>query len=334
LPPIRFALLGCGRIGHRHAQLMQQYGTLVAVADTDAAAANHFSTTFGVPAFYSADALFAQGQAQVVAICTPNGLHARHSIAALRAGLHVLCEKPMAIASEDAQAMVEAAQQTGNQLFIVKQNRFNPPVQAVKQLLDTGMLGRMLSVQLNCFWNRQPGYYAQSWKGTRSLDGGTLYTQFSHFIDLLVWFFGPLHLHSALLQNMAHGGVVEFEDCGVVLGSLADGAPLGIHYTVNAYQKNMEGSITIFAENGTVKIGGQYLNEIDYQLVKGYSIQNLATGNPPNQYGTYTGSMSNHPQVYANLLQVLSGHGQMINSLADAVETVRFIEAVYAMAGL
>jgi len=310
---------------------MQQYGTLLAVADSDAAAANHFSTTFGVPAFYSADDLFAQGQAQVVAICTPNGLHARHSIAALHAGLHVLCEKPMAIASQDAQDMVEAAQQTGNQLFIVKQNRFNPPVQAVKKLLEEGRVGQIFSVQLNCFWNRPASYYAQSWKGTRSLDGGTLYTQFSHFIDLLIWFFGPIVPLAANLANTAHQGVIEFEDSGVVLFRLQNGAPGSLHYTVNAHKQNMEGSITIFGQKGTVKIGGQYLNELEYQELDGEPIENLPIGNPPNQYGNYNGSMSNHPQVYANLVQVLQGNGQMINSLADAAETVRFIESVYGL---
>ncbi|TAD81819.1 MAG: gfo/Idh/MocA family oxidoreductase, partial [Bacteroidetes bacterium] len=165
--PIRFALLGCGRIGLRHAQLMQQYGTLVAVADVNPQAANHFATTFGVPAFSTAEALFAQSQAQVVAICTPNGLHATHSIAALRSGLHVLCEKPMAIASHDVRNMLLAAQVAEKQLFIVKQNRFNPPVQAVKKLLEAQRLGQILSVQINCFWHRPASYYAHSWKGTK-----------------------------------------------------------------------------------------------------------------------------------------------------------------------
>jgi UDP-N-acetyl-2-amino-2-deoxyglucuronate dehydrogenase len=310
---------------------MRQQGQLVAVADANPVAANAAGASFETPVFYSIHQLLASVRVDVLAVCTPNGLHAQHTQAALAAGCHVLCEKPMAITVPDALAMAKAATKVGKQLFVVKQNRFNPPVQAVKQLLDEGRLGKVLSVQVNGFWNRGADYYAHSWKGTLALDGGTLYTQFSHFIDLLVWFFGPLYPTAAVLANRAHVGIIEFEDCGVVMGTLANGAPLSLHYTVNAYRQNMEGSITIFGEKGTVKIGGQYLNELDYQQLEGEGMQNLRTGNPANHYGTYMGSMSNHPQVYANMLAVLQGRGSMINSVADAIETVRFIDAVYAL---
>jgi predicted dehydrogenase len=245
----------------------------------------------------------------------------------------VLCEKPMALTMADAQSMMAAAREAGRHLWVVKQNRFNPPVKAVKQLLDENRLGRIYSVQLNGYWNRPADYYENTWKGTLELDGGTLFTQFSHFIDLLVWFFGPFVPEYACLENMGHQNCMEFEDTGIVTGRFENGAMLGIHYTVNAYRHNMEGSITIFGEKGTIKIGGQYLNELDYQSLEGEPITGLPIGNPPNQYGSYTGSMSNHPEVYRNLLMVLAGKGQMINTLEEAAATVEAIERIYSLAG-
>ena len=311
---------------------MQQYGQLVAVADIDLAKANAFATAFSTNAYDSLAQLLAHHTPDVVAICTPNGLHAAQTITALQAGCHVLTEKPMAISFTDATAMMQAAADSGRHLFVVKQNRFNPPVLAVKHLLDQGRLGNILSVQLNCFWHRPASYYAHSWKGTLALDGGTLYTQFSHFIDLLIWYFGAATPIAASFANTGHHGIIEFEDSGVVIFKLPNGAPGSLNFTLNAFAQNMEGSITIFGEKGTLKIGGQYLNTLEYQQLEGAPIPTLTAGNPPNQYGTYTGSMSNHAQVYENVLSVLGGHGQMINSLADAAETIRFIETVYGLA--
>jgi predicted dehydrogenase len=154
-------------------------------------------------------------EVDVVSVCTPNGLHAEHSISILKAGHHVLCEKPMALFVNDCSSMITAAERANRRLFIVKQNRFNPPVEAVKALIDQGKLGKLYSVQLNCFWNRNNEYYQNSWKGTRDLDGGTLYTQFSHFIDLLYWFIGDVETVSATTGNFHHQGLIEFEDTGV-----------------------------------------------------------------------------------------------------------------------
>ena len=225
---------------------------------------------YKVSAFESLEEMLsANPDLDVVSVCTPNGLHAEHSIQALKAGKHVLCEKPMAISVKDCSAMIHAAERANKRLFIVKQNRFNPPVVAVKDLIDQGKLGKIYSVQLNCFWNRNAEYYKNSWKGTKDLDGGTLYTQFSHFIDLLYWFLGDVESVDAFTGNFDHQGLIEFEDTGVVILKFLTGAIGTINYTVNAYKKNMEGSLTIFAEKGTVKIGGQYLNELEYQSLEG-----------------------------------------------------------------
>jgi predicted dehydrogenase len=330
----RFALVGCGRIGRRHAAIISEQYTLQAVVDTDEARAREFGEEYKVPYYTNLhQMLLAETETQVVVIATPNSLHAAQSIEALRAGCHVLCEKPMAFTRADADAMLHTAAETGKHLWVVKQNRFNPPVQAVKALLDQGRLGQILSVQLNCYWNRPPAYYQNSWKGTLHLDGGTLYTQFSHFIDLLIWFFGPLEPLHVQLANLNHQGIIEFEDTGMVIGKFASGALANIHYTVNTYKQNMEGSITIFAEKGTLKIGGQYLNELDFQLLECGAIEGLPPGNPPNQYGSYTGSMSNHPLVYDNIHRVLHNQGQMINSADEAALTVEAIERIYRLGG-
>jgi UDP-N-acetyl-2-amino-2-deoxyglucuronate dehydrogenase len=269
----------------------------------------------------------------VVSVCTPNGLHASHCIEALRAGKHVLCEKPMALTVNDCSAIIQTAEQMNRKLFIVKQNRFNPPVVAVKELIDRGKLGKLFSFQLNCFWNRNEQYYKNSWKGTKQLDGGTLFTQFSHFVDLLYWYFGEVESVKAMTANFHHQGIIEFEDSGAVILKFRSGVLGTLNFTVNSYKKNMEGSLTIFAEKGTVKIGGEYLNELEYQCLEGDAISNLPAGNPPNNYGQYTGSMSNHDKVYRNLISVLNGTGEIATSGLEGLKTVEIIEKIYKAAG-
>lgn len=327
---LNFILVGCGRIAHRHAEQIQKHGSLIAACDIIPEKAASFANTFQCKSYTDfADLLSTEKNIDVAVICTPNGLHAQHSIMALNNKLHVLCEKPMAIHVTDCRAMMEAAEKNNRKLFVVKQNRYNPPVQAVKKLLDENMLGKIFSVQLNCFWNRDNNYYTDDWRGTKHLDGGILFTQFSHFIDLLYWFFGDMKIISSVTSNYAHQNSVEFEDTGAVIFQTAQGAIGTIHFTINSYQKNMEGSITIFAENGTVKIGGQYLNELEYQCIKDFSITNLPMGNGANNYGTYTGSMSNHDKVYQHVADVLLNNIHTETNAFDAMKTVEIIEAVY-----
>ena len=329
----RFGIVGCGRIAQRHAEHIVKVGQLTAVCDTDIAKAKTLGDQYGAQSFGSLEEMLgALPDLDIISVCTPNGLHAAHSIQALKAGMHVLCEKPMALSVKDCSAMIHAAERANKRLFIVKQNRFNPPVMAVKELIDQGKLGKIYSVQLNCFWNRNADYYKNSWKGTKELDGGTLYTQFSHFIDLLYWFLGDVESLDAHIGNYDHQGLIEFEDTGVVILKFLNGAIGTINYTVNAYKKNMEGSLTLFAEKGTVKIGGQYLNELEDQSLDGNPISNLPPGNPPNNYGQYFGSMSNHDKVYQNLVDVLSGQGAIATSGMEGLKTVEIIEKIYKSA--
>lgn len=330
---LHFAIIGCGRIAQRHAEHISKRGKLVAVCDIVKEKADDMANKYGAQPYYNIeDLLKKQKDIDVVAICSPNGLHAIHSIKSLQAGFHVLCEKPMALSIQDCGDMIVTAERMNRRLFAIKQNRFNPPVAAVKKVLDEGKLGKIFSVQLNCFWNRNEDYYQNSWKGTKDLDGGTLYTQFSHFIDLLIWMVGDIGDVQAVMANYAHQGIIEFEDTGVVLLQFRNGAIGSINYTVNSYGKNMEGSLTIFGEKGTVKIGGQYLNELEYQNIEGYKIENLPEGNTANNYGNYQGSMSNHDKVYDNLVDVLDNNAAISTSAFEGLKTVEAIEKIYKSA--
>ncbi len=329
---IKFALVGCGRIAQRHAEHIQNKGELIAVCDIVKEKADQLAAQHHAKAYYQIEDLLAhEKEVDVISICSPNGLHAEHAIKALTSGFHVLCEKPMAINVQDCGRMIQAAENSNKRLFAIKQNRFNPPVAAIKKAVDEGRIGKIMSVQLSCFWNRNADYY-KDWKGTLQLDGGTLFTQFSHFVDLLYWIVGDVKNASAFLGNYAHKGVIEFEDTGVVILEFYNGAIGTINYTVNSYQKNMEGSLTLFGEKGTVKIGGQYLNELEYQNIEGYKIENLPEGNRPNNYGNYVGSMSNHDKVYDNLIEVLQNNATITTSSFDGLKTGEIIDKIYTAA--
>jgi UDP-N-acetyl-2-amino-2-deoxyglucuronate dehydrogenase len=327
---IKFGIIGCGRIAQRHAEHISKFGQLIAVCDVVQEKADAMAKQYNVTAYYDiADLLLKEKSIDVISICSPNGLHAQHSIEGLKAGFHILCEKPMAISVSDCGEMIKTAERYNKRLFAIKQNRFNPPVEAIKNIIDEGRLGKIYSVQLSCFWNRNEDYYKNSWKGTNDLDGGTLYTQFSHFIDLLYWMVGDIKDVEAYTANFAHQGIIEFEDTGAVILKFQNGAIGTINYTVNSYGKNMEGSLTIFGEKGTIKIGGQYLNELEYQNIEGYKIENLPVGNTANNYGNYQGSMSNHDKVYQNLVDVLTNNASISTSAFEGLKTVEIIDKIY-----
>lgn len=330
---LNFALIGCGKIGLRHAEHISNNGRLVAICDINKQKTDELVAKYGATAYPDIHTLIKnEKEIDVVSVCTPNGLHAQHAIQSLKAGFHVLCEKPMAINVHDCGEMVKEAEKANRRLFAIKQNRFNPPVAAVKDAIDKGILGRIYSVQLSCFWNRNADYYKDSWRGTQDLDGGTLFTQFSHFVDLLYWMIGDVKRAYALTGNFAHENIIDFEDTGAVIVEFYNKAIGTINYTVNSYRKNMEGSLTIFAEKGTVKIGGQYLNELEYQNIEGFEFRDLPAGNKANNYGYYTGSMSNHDKVYENVADVLLKGGSISTNAFEALKTVEIIEKIYRSA--
>jgi predicted dehydrogenase len=323
-----FAIIGCGQIATRHAEHIAVLGRLLAVCDTVPEKAYGLSKKFGARAYNSIDALLAaEKDVHIVAVCTPNGLHAEHSIKALQQGKHVLCEKPMCLTSVAAWQMIDTAYFFRRKLFVVKQNRFNPPVIYLKGLLDTNKLGAIYSFQVNGFWNRPQEYYSGNWRGTKTLDGGILYTQFSHFIDLMYWLLGDVKSVKAVCKDFKQR--TEIEDTVVATAELQSGAVGTLHFSVNSYSKNREGSFTLLGEKGSVKIGGQYLNELEWCEVQGETPPQLSRGNPANEYGFYTGSMSNHRQVYEQLLQSLHNESGTIPEGLDAVKTVEIIERIY-----
>ncbi|TKK65996.1 Gfo/Idh/MocA family oxidoreductase [Ilyomonas limi] len=328
---ISFAIVGCGNIGQRHALHINNFAKLAAVCDIDIAKATALGNQYHVNKYFSLEELLVNEPAvEVIAICTPNGLHAPQTIECLKAGHHVVCEKPMAIHMPDGKQMIAASEQYNKYLFIVKQNRFNKAVAEVKKALMQNALGTILSFQINCFWNRDEAYYRNSWHGTRDLDGGTLFTQFSHFIDILYWLLGDVKEVQSYLQNRAHPSGIAFEDTGAVILHMQSGAIGTLNYTVNTYKENMEGSFTLFGEKGTIKIGGQYLNIIQYQNIQDYVLPVVNEHGKANDYGTYKGSMSNHDKVYQNVLDVLQNGAAISTNAHEGLKTVEIIERIYA----
>jgi UDP-N-acetyl-2-amino-2-deoxyglucuronate dehydrogenase len=326
----QFAITGCGKIAGRHAQQVARLGKLVAVCDVVPMRADELAAEYGAKAYYDHATMLANEKGlDVVSICTPNGLHAQQSIAALQAGFNVLCEKPMCLSTADGITMTEAAEAAAKKLFVVKSTRYNPVIAALKKLIDEGRLGKVYSFQLNCVWNRPAAYYDHSWKGTMALDGGTLYTQFSHYTDVLLWLLGDAVDVTGFRANSGHEGIIEFEDTGAIAVQLQSGAIGVIHYTVNALHKNQEVSLTIVAEKGTVKLAGEYMNELVYQEPVLIDTSKLEKAGGPNDYGFYKGSMSNHDKVYDNLIKALGGAESAVTDGEGALKTVTFIEKIY-----
>jgi len=326
---MNIAIIGCGAIGKRHAKWAATYGNLVAVCDIVKKRAVDLADEYNCRAYIDRIEMLAMLGIDLVAICTPNGLHAVHTIDALEFGCNVLCEKPMALTVTDCEDMIHTAEKMNKRLFVVKQNRFNLPVKEVKKIINNGGLGKILSVHLNCMWNRNEEYYAKSeWKGSKYLDGGILYTQFSHFIDLLYYLIGDICTGHSISKNSAHTDITEFPDTIVTSFEFNNGALGTAHFTINSHGKNMEGSLTIIGERGTVKIGGQYLNTIEYQNIANYEIPPIKSEGNCNDYGTYKGSMSNHDKVYKNVINVLNGKEGVVTDMLDGMKTVQIIKKI------
>ena len=325
---VKFAIIGLGNIGKRHAEHIMQHpqAQLVAVCDINAA----LSEVFNVPFYPSLADMLVHSDADVVCVCTPNYLHEQHSIAVLQSHRHVVVEKPMALSVAECDRMIAAATTVDKMIFAVKQNRYNPPVVAVKQLMDEGRLGKVYMIQVNCFWNRSDQYYAQSdWRGKKSQDGGCLFTQFSHFVDILYYLNGDIKTAMGLVHNFAHQHNTEFEDTGSFVLQAANGAIVTFNFTTCSFDKNMEGAISLFAEKGTLKIGGQYLNTIEYQQLEGAAIPAINISAKNNDYGLYQGSMSNHDKLINNVVEVLLEGKKIMTTAEEGRSVVRIIEMMY-----
>ncbi|MCX8020413.1 MAG: Gfo/Idh/MocA family oxidoreductase [Chitinophagaceae bacterium] len=325
---LKFAIVGCGAVASRHAREASIHGKLIAVNDIVPEKADALARQYNANAYYTIEELLSSSPLpDVVAVCTPNALHPLHSIKALQAGCHVICEKPMSITSNDAKQMIEAAHKSGKKLFVVKSARFNPSVLFLRDLLEKNSLGKIYSFQLNCFWNRPPEYYLGTWRGTQ-LDGGTLFTQFSHYIDSLLWLFGNWNVVYGIRKNLAHQQIIQSEDTGIVVVETEKGIPGGIHWSVNAYRKNMEVSLSVLGEKGTIQLGGAYMEKIKYGEAENITFPEVDSGSP-NDYGLYQGSMSHHHKVYENVVRDLNNETQQTLLAEDGLKTVEAIEKIY-----
>jgi predicted dehydrogenase len=329
---IKFAIIGCGHIGKRHAEMIigNSEAELVALCDirpTSELGIEKYKAEF----FQSIeDLLVADLEIDVVNICTPNGLHSGQASLVLDKGMHVVVEKPIGLSKAKCEKVIHKALTNHKQVFAVMQNRYSPPSVWIKELVEKKVLGDIFMVQLNCYWNRDSRYYKKGgWKGTQDLDGGTLYTQFSHFIDIMYWLFGDITNIQGKFNDFTHQDSTDFEDSGFVSFDFLDGGMGSLNYSTAVAGKNLESSITIIGKKGSVKIGGQYMNEVEVCNIEGYEMPELAEANPPNDYGPYKGSAANHHYIIENVIDTLKGRTTATTNALEGLKVVDIIERIY-----
>ncbi|MBP5456201.1 MAG: Gfo/Idh/MocA family oxidoreductase [Paludibacteraceae bacterium] len=329
---IKFAVVGQGHIGKRHAEMIRRNPESELVAVCDVLSKEELGLTeLEVPLFRSIDELLNSGlDIDVVNICTPNGFHAEYAIKALESHHHVVLEKPIALTKRDAEKIVFKSLEMSRHVFCVMQNRYSPPSVWLKEVISSNRLGKIYMVQLNCYWNRDERYYKPgNWHGDAKLDGGTLFTQFSHFIDIMYWLFGDITNIKGNFNDFSHQNLTDFEDSGIVTFDFVNGGMGSLNYSTSVWDKNLESSIIIVGENGTVKVSGQYMNEVEYCHIKDYEMPVLAPSNPPNDYGAYKGSAQNHHYVIQNVVEKLQEKGSITTNVLEGLKVIDIIERIY-----
>ncbi len=321
----KIVLIGYGNIGRKHEAAISSTSEfeLQAVIDPVSVDASNL-------AFYpDLKSYLASGDvADVAAICTPNGQHASQSIACMTAGMHVLIEKPMAIDKSSAEQIIATALETNTKVFCVMQLRYSPIVSWLKNILDDHLLGDIYSIEVRCFWNRNRSYYVPDgnhhpWRGTLSQDKGPLYTQFSHFVDLVYYLLGAWKVNHAEFNNFNHGEYTEFEDSGRILFSTDKTSGL-FSYTTAIYEKNYESTITLVGSKGTISIGGQYFNQIRYAHPEALPAIDQ------NQLSLYNSDkLAGHIEMYKNVADVLESKKSITTNALDGLKVVEMIEEVY-----
>ncbi|MBK6862624.1 MAG: Gfo/Idh/MocA family oxidoreductase [Ideonella sp.] len=326
---VRFAVIGCGRIAQNHFDSIARHAgraELVAVCDTDPAVLAAAVAKTGALGFASLTALLAGAQADCIVLTTPSGLHPRQAIEAARAGFDVMTEKPMATRWHDGLAMVRACDEAGVRLFVVKQNRRNPTLQLLKQAVEQGRFGRIYMVGVNVFWTRPQAYYDSSaWRGTWEFDGGAFMNQASHYVDLLDWIVGPVESVMAYTGTLARN--IEVEDTGVAAIKWRNGAVGSINVTMLTYPKNLEGSITILGERGSVRVGGVAVNEIEHWQFDQPHEMDAQIGNASYQTTSVYGF--GHPLYYDNVINTLRGEAQPETDGREGLKSLELLIAMY-----
>jgi predicted dehydrogenase len=329
---VKFVIVGYGHIGKRHAAMVtgNELGEVVAVVEPMDDRRADADSTYGCPVFATTEELYQSGvEMDVVNVCTPNGLHSDQAIEALSARSHVVIEKPMGLHKAKCEEVIHKALQYSKKVFLVKQNRYSPTSEWLKSLMEEEKLGEIYMVQLNCYWNRDSRYYKpDGWKGSLDMDGGTLFTQFSHFIDIMYWLFGDVDNISGRSTNFSHPNT-EFEDTGVVNFDFVNGGMGSMNFSTSVWGQNLESSITVIGEKGSVKVAGQYMDKVDYCHVQDYEMPQLAPSNPPNDYGEYKGSAANHHYVIQNVVDVITGKSEIATNALEGMKVVEMIERIY-----
>jgi len=332
LEKMRVAVVGCGRIAHKHAGLIGNGEVegleLVAVCDVMEEKQRKYSGMYGVPGFADLDAMLRDKGADIdlVAICTPSGIHAEQVAQVAGYGKHVVVEKPLALTMESADRMIEECDRNGVMLFVVKQNRFNVPVQELRKALEAGRFGRLVLGTVRVRWCREQAYYDQdAWRGTWEMDGGVIANQASHHVDLLQWMMGPVE--SVFARAATTLVDIEVEDTAIVSVRFANGALGVIEATTATRPTDLEGSISILGEYGTVEVGGFAVNELKTwkfrdELPEDKTVINRASTNPPNVYGF------GHKAYYEHVLECIRCGRQ---GLVDGLEGRRSLELISAI---
>lgn len=332
---IRFAIVGLGHIGKRHGAIIHQHPECEWVAGCDIVTEAEIGLNEYKPDFYFnvIEELLEKSPAfDVLSIATPNGLHEEHALLGLQAGKHVLIEKPMALTKAGCERIIAEAAQQQKMVFCVMQNRYSPVSVWLKDILVTGKLGKIFMVEISCYWNRDERYYTKSdWHGTKKLDGGTLFTQFSHFIDIMFWLFGDITNLNGRFATFNHERLTEFEDSGIIQFDFVNEGMGNLSYSTSCRDKNLGSSITIIAENGMVKVGGQYMNEVEFCHIKDYTRPELPPTNLPNNYGPYKGSAANHHYIFQNIVDVLKGGLPITTNAYEGLKVVEIIERIYSL---
>lgn len=320
-PKLKFALTGCGYIGKRYLTILSQHPQceLAALIDTNCSHLSAFKH-LNIPLFHSIEDCFHFAETDAVVVATPNGTHASIAIAALKQNKHVLIEKPMALKRSDAEAIIQTARDQNKKVMVVLQNRFSPVSVWLKEIIDSKKLGKFFFIEVNCFWNRDERYYKKnSWHGTKEMDGGSLFTQFSHFIDTIYWLFGDIKNIHSCFNNFNHAELIEFEDTGSIHFEFEQGGIGCMNFSTAVWDKSFESSLTIIAENGSIKISGQYMDKIEHCHIKNYSL-------PGNLHNTIS-STGNHLKMVDAFIEAILQDG--LTNAEEALHSVDIIERIY-----
>ncbi len=331
---IKFAVIGQGHIGKRHAEMVRRNPDCELIAVCDILPEEKLGLENLKEKFYwdYDELLKSHPEIEVVNVCTPNGLHAAHAIKALEHRKNVVIEKPMALSKADCEKVIFTALQQNKNVFCVMQNRYSPPSAWLKEIIENKIIGDIYMVQLNCYWNRDERYYKKdNWKGTQELDGGTLFTQFSHWIDILYWLFGDITNIQAKFADFNHKEITDFEDSGFVSFDFANGGMGCINYSTSVWDKNLESSLTIVGSKGSVKVGGQYMDKVEVCNIKDYDLPQLAETNAANDYGSYKGSANKHHNVIENVVHTIKGTNKITTNALEGLKVVDIIERIYAL---